>query len=749
MLVAGFSSPHRAIVNETVLFWNETFCNEQSIAYPTKLESVLRARVVDADISLPTFPDSNVEHVPATLPPFFDSQSQISIDRPVSKAGYDLVHNKLTGNSSQFPAQSAYFTAQHSSVGPRASFSSAIKKAIHSSGSSTPKARLRHDDSQIQFAPIDSSPLPPADESQLLTEHQKEVKIRQQQSAQLFPDFSSSPMAQSTALPKTLPKRLNFASHADQQEENEAPGTPTGLPDVNGLVSDDMPSSPTPSSTKDASQGVMEMEEDKEAEEVPQDPPSSPPQAAEDEDNGLQQLKHTQYEFGPDDAPVEAIDFAETNHEDTVEDEEVPEAQQAPENGSESQAQTDEMVSASEFPSDSQLPTAQLQLEAEADVDAQESIVKMTGLQARKVAEPQENAQADRSQKVERAHDAEDVNSESQSASTDSTSKTDEGEVTRVENSFIEPSALGTEAETQSNTGGQHSQRTNRKRKRPSSIVYTAKKRKQQSPFTRVFSSFNNFLRRSQEEEDDDMEEEIVVASSQPSSSPATNRTRQATGLPSKMTNAPVDPTEELKEEIDAPPPKPGRGRPRKSETPTPSQPLAGPARSLKRMVSTLSNASASESRVATSFVKDTPAPIKTRKQREGHVGKATRASKSSHRVPGTIRPARRTVAAVVVESTVPASQQGDAADDDSQLAAAEEEENPNLCSPEKQLADEQAAAFNDRPILTPRSILGRLRNALSDLGGMILGSQDERNFDDVLFELRRATHEAARRGRE
>ena len=115
-----------------------------------------------------------------------------------------------------------------------------------------PSSKPRHDDSQIEFAPIESSsPLPRPEDSQLLTEHQKEVKTRQNQDAQLFAEFSSSPIAQSTALPRTLPKRLDFTSEADAKDD-ENQGTPIALPDPNGLASDDMPSSPTPSSTKDA-----------------------------------------------------------------------------------------------------------------------------------------------------------------------------------------------------------------------------------------------------------------------------------------------------------------------------------------------------------------------------------------------------------------------------------------------------------------------------------------------------------------
>jgi hypothetical protein len=51
-------------------------------------------------------------------------------------------------------------------------------------------------------------------------------------------------------------------------------------------------------------------------------------------------------------------------------------------------------------------------------------------------------------------------------------------------------------------------------------------------------------------------------------------------------------------------------------------------------------------------------------------------------------------------------------------------------------------------PRETPKSILGRLRDILGDCKNAIFGSQEEREFDDVLFELRKEVHGAANRGR-
>lgn len=110
----------------------------------------------------------------------------------------------------------------------------------------TPRRRLRHDNSQIQFVPIESSPLPSDIESQLLTERQKEVKERQRGSNAMFlEDLQSS----SPALPSPTKKTgvLTPVKLPDLQDSDVGLLTPTlaaNLPEND----DDFPgSSPTPS----------------------------------------------------------------------------------------------------------------------------------------------------------------------------------------------------------------------------------------------------------------------------------------------------------------------------------------------------------------------------------------------------------------------------------------------------------------------------------------------------------------------
>ena len=130
----------------------------------------------------------------------------------------------------------------------------------------TPKARLRHDDSQIQFAAIESSPLQPEPaESQYMTDRQKEVKERQcREAAAMFPEIRSSPRTTSRPLDYNLPQ-LVLKSTQDRVPKStmHEDSSPTYPPDA--LMNEFLGSSPTPSAKR-----LSDRRSD-------DDPPSSPP----------------------------------------------------------------------------------------------------------------------------------------------------------------------------------------------------------------------------------------------------------------------------------------------------------------------------------------------------------------------------------------------------------------------------------------------------------------------------------------
>ena len=730
LLVAGFASPHRPVVNETILFWNTTFGAQDSLKYPPKLESVLRARMIDASIDLPTFPDSNPDHVPATLTDFFESASQNAISVPAPNRLAHLSAPPHGADRKRHPSQSMYFTAQISPAVTIPNIPSSIDRRSAASGSSTPKARLRHDDSQVQFAPIDSSPRRFEDDSQHLTEHQKEVKARQNEAAQIFPELSSSPMAQLTALPRALPKRLDFSTSEVRVGDDDIMGTPTALPDAIGLMSDDMPSSPTPSFNKDASQAVLDIHDDQATDDELDEPPSSPPRSVDGKENGARSDAPDHHQIGPDDTTVEITDFGLP---DLVDAANMPVAEddlgEEPLKHTVDTNERDQL----DIASDSILPTEQLQLEAE----AAEMVASALNMMPDAVDEgagvtKSRYEETDKARPIPSAQSGYDV-------------------ITRVEDSFVgQPQE--TEADQEEAPDSQSSRKSTRKRKRSASEVYTAKKQKSASPFKRFISK----IWPASQQDDDDMEDEIVVASSQRSQSPSSPPARQ-NEPPAQSVEEPTTEVAAIKREVMAPPPKRRPGRPRKSATPTPSlsQSIdeASQTRSLKRTASVLSNASATEAEASSSFVKDTPAPSKSRKGRKGQTASQSSAASSAQQGSQTGHSTRRTATAVMVsppgrESEATAKPTADEHDIDKETA--DEGDNIEVATPQKQSQNAGAATdrVEERPKLTPRSILGRLRDALSDFVGMKVSTSEAREFDDLLFEFRREVHEADRRER-
>lgn len=133
-----------------------------------------------------------------------------------------------------------------------------------------PRDRLRHDDSQVHFEAIESSPFASEDiESQMLTEHQKETRARQNVEAAMFPEFSSSPQRSAHESDHQLPRFL-LTSNPKREipAELDDPDSPD-LPVIDGEMEVFLGSSPTPRSSKEATSDPPFMEA----------PPSSPPSA--------------------------------------------------------------------------------------------------------------------------------------------------------------------------------------------------------------------------------------------------------------------------------------------------------------------------------------------------------------------------------------------------------------------------------------------------------------------------------------
>lgn len=63
LVVAGFRSRHRAVVNESIVMWNSTFGGEDTLEYPEDLKTILQKLRPMTELRLPNFPESNGEEV--------------------------------------------------------------------------------------------------------------------------------------------------------------------------------------------------------------------------------------------------------------------------------------------------------------------------------------------------------------------------------------------------------------------------------------------------------------------------------------------------------------------------------------------------------------------------------------------------------------------------------------------------------------------------------------------------------------
>ncbi|KAK6434285.1 hypothetical protein LTR95_009531 [Oleoguttula sp. CCFEE 5521] len=665
LLSAAFTSSHRTIVNETITAWNATFGIADSLEYPADLAAILRARRVNTDLQCPGLVED--QSAPMTLPDTIDSLAGVNCIQIGSPVG------KSTPNKQVQLSMAAVAQDHHLRV-PKPSLAVSRRTSPKPIG----KSKLRHQDSQINFIPIETSPVAPVDDSQILTEHQKETRTRQTENAQMFPAFSSSPAPKPGSVKLPVLRTLDFARHAVSGTNADGElSTPTALPVDEDERSDYIGSSPTPRSSDAASTAthVAAAEEHEALDELPSSPPDSP---------GLgRALSHGTL-------PLEVGQHlaAPSLH--------------------------------SNFLSDTIMPALQLQNEAQAaeqhiitvdqtnpDHDMVDDTTVMPDVAPAEPTHPLQEAISDH---------------------------TDSQDISRIEDSFAGSRlSLGTESVDRSHTGSQEVR--TRKRKRAAGTVYTApvKKRKQQSPFRRFFSGiFGNEV-----DEDEVMDDEIVVASSQPTISPVAVR----------MDEQAVDLSPAQKSASQPLPAK--RGRPRRSDKMSKAEasesPVPSPAsqKTLKRKSSRLADEDDTAAVPATSFVKDTPAPLKARKVRKS--------ASSARAVTPAVRnaPLTRTASAVVVSpagSTAGISTADSGEEDDDQ--------SDTIATPRKAIAvsadyDGVSTVGTPAAPTTPSSLLSRLQGILGDCRKLILGSQQHREFDDVLFELRKEVHDAASRGKD
>ncbi|SCV51099.1 related to telomere length regulator protein rif1 [Fusarium fujikuroi] len=191
LVAAGFRSKHRHVVNKMAETWNALVKDEESLDCSESLKSIIASLRPRVDVSFPGMEHSSGE---------FGAQAQTFVDTQEDLSFVALSSAKSSGQGVEQAASPAPSISKMSLRGAttrkrRRDATPESTKAKPAKRTATP--RLRHDNSQIQFAPIVSSPL--VGESQHLTERQREVRERQEENASLYPGIRSSPRTRAQA----------------------------------------------------------------------------------------------------------------------------------------------------------------------------------------------------------------------------------------------------------------------------------------------------------------------------------------------------------------------------------------------------------------------------------------------------------------------------------------------------------------------------------------------------------------------
>ncbi|EGO53689.1 hypothetical protein NEUTE1DRAFT_134013 [Neurospora tetrasperma FGSC 2508] len=261
---ATLGSSHRYIVNSAVSLWNRLYGKAEKLDYPDELKEVLAKLRPYADLVTPGLELSSLEY-PSHEPIFVESKEEFSLPRLPPPSSRRTTRSASRTNS---PVKTPDPVKRRSPTKRRASATPEVKSSGFNLRPKAGAPRLRHDDSQIQFAAVDSSPqlhlIHEEMESQLLTERQKEVRERQKENAALFPELRSSP-ATRTRSSARLAARSREASPSGAQTPQA--GTPRN---PGGRFTEFVSGTPTPRRGQ-ALTAIVDQDMDM------MDPPSSPP----------------------------------------------------------------------------------------------------------------------------------------------------------------------------------------------------------------------------------------------------------------------------------------------------------------------------------------------------------------------------------------------------------------------------------------------------------------------------------------
>ncbi|KAL6712221.1 hypothetical protein ACN47E_000098 [Coniothyrium glycines] len=708
IITAGFLNRHRSIVNASIATWNNTFGKEASLRYPSRLEQALRDLRNTVELSLPSLPARDDDSVEELL--FYDSDNGVEnmetmFKSPRVKNSPFKVTKPKTRSMSRSPAMP-----------------STVNRRIPSR--QTLRVRLRHDNSQIQFEPILSSPSNPFNqESQILTERQQEMVERQRLTTGLFANLGAQAIQ-----PETVVTPMEFHSDAPSADEYMSHGsrtTPLKALAAIGPMDVFLGSSPTPHArrttrdiidevtsvtTPTANRSRLLAQEDELG--------SSPPRFDKDLEAAVgiagsdvqvgSSFDHRQPEASFDDG--------------TTLDEEALLAIEQRNDQSEAELPDDAIMT--EVPSS----TIDLQLTAQIDADMQAQILDSDQV-SRPVDAESVNDFVDATSYLlsgqdvtpSTADDAEinDSQPASQPMNDADTTEVATSSTSRVDDSFNRsPSTATPRAETRSlRRSSRHSlgssPAASKSAKRRGRTPSKRNKKEQNEPETvRTFTDTQSLQEPTRAAVDDDVLDTIVVVS------PVK---KQALGTKRKSA------TDERIMTI----------------------PETNRKRGMRRSQSLLSQVENSQD----VLVEDTPAPKRARQSLNQDVSEAkitpppakdSQTKRLSH-VRVTPRSSSRISQINAEEPIEPGADGVEVAKD----AQASQNDQSTSQQPASAGISTPSRSFTERVILTPRSIINQLRSLkdyLFSAPHLILGQDEEREIDDTLFHIRRQVHAAGLR---
>lgn len=261
LLCAGLGSKRIYIANSAIEMWKDAFGSfKGDLQYPPMVKEVLSRLLPMTDLSLASLSESSENQIsnnhrqPLDI---LDTQTDTNISNEAN----------LPKFSNKAPSSSVIQADQQKLIdsSPRVIIEASKAASRKRSRETTPEpgkrksrkkgfvAKLRHDDSQIQFEAIaGSSPFSETTyDSQLLTERQKEVRERQAEEAAMFSDIRSSPNPSSKLTPKHADNDLELPSRHSASKlllETPANSERQSTPDTKIVENQDtfLTSSPTP-----------------------------------------------------------------------------------------------------------------------------------------------------------------------------------------------------------------------------------------------------------------------------------------------------------------------------------------------------------------------------------------------------------------------------------------------------------------------------------------------------------------------